>query len=129
MPPDDRIPEEQSTLDGLPRHWSCDRSLEDRIVRELRREGLLRSIAWWRLPVWGRSLAAAAASICVVVTVFATGYHIGARRSAGTASSPVVMARGARHEQASNHLASAVEGPRSRPAVVTRSKSSRVVWF
>lgn len=118
MSRDDWTPEEQAALDELSRRESSDRRLEDRIVRRLRDEGVLRPTDRWWMPSWTRGWALAAASACVLALVFTAGYQLGSRTPA-------------RGSAVTTEIERQVHAGRSeiQPATAKTSSSSRVVWF
>jgi hypothetical protein len=83
MHEDDLRPEERAAMEALPRERHPDRSLEERTVRALRAEGLLRRPAVLRLtpPSFGWLAAAAAAAIVLFMGGFALGSWLEARHT------------------------------------------------
>jgi hypothetical protein len=91
MRPDDWTTEEREALSGLHETWDGPPDLEDRLVRQLRREGLVRrpegrtfpDIARLFTAPWPRTLAAAAVLALLLAASYLTGFRAGARETAG----------------------------------------------
>jgi hypothetical protein len=83
MPDDDLTPEEREAMEALPREREPSRILEERVVSELRREGLLpRRRGAGARPSGGWWAAAAAAAVALFTGGVALGQTLSARSTA-----------------------------------------------